>query len=380
MVELSLIIPTFNEAENIALVIPKVISKLQHNNINFEIIIVDDNSPDLTWKIAKELFINDSRVKVIRRFGSKDLSTAVLTGMGNANGKYLGVMDADCQHDESILPEMLAAIKENDIVVGSRLVENGSYGGFKASRKLISQGATWMAKKILNVKISDPMSGFFIISRDIFENTASRINPRGFKILLEFISINSNLRIKEIGFTFKERMHGQTKLSAYVMQHFILSLFDLWFGNYFSLRFVKYSIVGLSGIVVNLFGQWIGQELFQWKLNANAGYLVPSFAIALGFELSVFSNYFLNNRWTFYESTKKGLAHIAGILKFNLVSLAGFLIQISVWRFLLGYFSQFFPDFFPSAITYICNFAGIISATIWNYYLNRNLTWAIKGD
>ena len=377
MVDFSLIIPTYNEAENIPILVPRVISVLEPSGYSFEILVVDDDSPDLTWKIAKECFKNDNRVKVIRRFGEKDLSASVLSGMGSAEGKYLGVIDADLQHDETILPKMIAAMEDHDFAVGSRKM--GSYGEWSKRRRFISEAGAFISKLFINAKLSDPMSGFFIIRKDRFEEVSADVNPRGFKILLELVARVKNPRIAEIGYEFRNRMHGSTKMSGKIIQNFIFSLFVLKFGKYISVRFIKHGLVGVVGVFVNLIGQWIGQEAFGWKGTGPVyeSYFLPSLAVALGYGLSVINNYVLNNIWTFREKKIRGMGHIPGFLKYNLVTLGGFIIQISVWRFFLGFFQANFPFFLPELMTYFCNLIGIAAATTWNYFLNKSFTWSI---
>ena len=177
---ISLIIPTYNESENIRLLIPKLIQLFTENQMNFEIIIVDDDSPDLTWKVAKKISEKDSRVSFIRRISERGLSSAVMTGMASAKGFYLGVIDADLQHDETIIPMMIKKLETCELVIGSRRIGEGSYGEMSFFRRLISKAATLMAKIFLPINITDPMSGFFIVKKEIIDEILKEINPLGF--------------------------------------------------------------------------------------------------------------------------------------------------------------------------------------------------------
>jgi dolichol-phosphate mannosyltransferase len=378
MTTFSLILPTYNESENIQKLIPILFELFSKENIEAEIIVVDDDSPDLTWKVAMQLSEIYPSLHVIRRFHNKGLSSAVLAGMEVAKGKYLGVMDSDFQHDEKILPKMIKALEEYEIVVGSRVVEEGGYGEWGLFRELMSQFATFLAKLILPIQVQDPLSGFFVLRREVYEEVSPLVNPRGFKILLEFLARKRKLKVKEIGYIFRNRLAGQTKMSRAVIQDYLIALLEIRFGNIISLTFIKYCIIGTTGVVVNLIGQKIGIEFLNLSQHdyRNLGYELPSLAVGFGFFLSIINNYFLNNLWTFKEIQKKGLKeNLFGFLIFTLIALVGFLVQISVWRYSMGIILYIFPNLESTYLTYICNFFGIVVATIGNYYLNKNITW-----
>lgn len=378
MPQFSLILPTYNEKENLILLLPKLIALFKSKKIDYEIIIVDDDSPDLTWKWFQNKEKEFPSVRLIRRIHEKGLSSAVLTGMASSQGEYLCVMDADLQHDENILPEMIVQLSSSDIVIGSRRVENGNYGEMSPVRRFISYSATLLAKILLPLPTTDPMSGFFAIRREIFETTKSKINPRGFKILLEFLGRTKDLKVSEVGYSFRKRNHGETKLSSSVIQQYLIALFELRFGSFVSIEFIKYGITGLSGVFVNLGGQFLYNNVLAINVveQIQSAISLPSGAIVFGFELSVLTNYLLNNVWTFSDRRNVGfLDNMIGFLKFNVISLLGFLIQFSTWFFLVKYFQIHYPDFLPYRLTYMGNIVGILLATATNYFLNRNFTW-----
>ncbi len=380
MIDFSLIVPTYNEKENISILLPKLVDLFSKNAIKFEIIVVDDDSPDLTWRSAKALADKDDRIRVIRRTNKKGLSSAVIDGMGAAKGNALGVIDADMQHDENILPRMISDLKEYDMIVGSRVAEEGGYGEWGFFRRLMSKSATLLAKIFLPIPVGDPMSGYFVIKRELFEEVAPLINPRGFKILLEFLGRKKGIKAKEIGYVFKTRVHGETKMSSSIIQNYMIALYDIRFGKYISLTFLKYGVTGIIGIFINLFGQYFATEILNF--NGEGGivyksYFKPSLAVVFGFELSVLSNYILNNIWTFSEVQMRGFTNnIFGFLKFNLISIIGLVVQLSVWRLTLEILQTTFPNFLPEYATYISNLFGILLATAGNYFLNKNFTWA----
>ena len=249
--DISVIVPTYNESENLPILLERLGAAL--SDLNHEVVIVDDNSPDGTWRIAESLAATYPQIKVIRRVDAKGLSSAVTTGMLQSRGQVLAVMDADLQHDESILPEMYhqVANKGHDVAVGSRETEGGSYGEWSTSRKLVSFGAKLLAKWALGPQVKDPMSGFFAISREYFQKTVEKVNPSGFKILLEFLSRGTNPSTVEVGYTFRKRIYGETKLNAGIAIEYVLALIDLRFGWLIPNRFVKFGMVGISGSLLN---------------------------------------------------------------------------------------------------------------------------------
>lgn len=378
MIELSVIVPTFNEKENIIPFLEEIETILKSINVVYEIIFIDDNSPDNTWKVIEKLSENNPNLKLIRRFQERGLSSAVIRGMETAKGKYFLIMDVDLQHDPKIIPQMLNEIQTNDVVIASRNHKHGSYGNFSNCRRKLSLLANYLSQKILSYSISDPMSGYFMIKKEIFYTLAPRLNPRGFKILLEILGKSKNLRIAEVGYSFRTRKYGKSKLNINVIESYFLGLLEIVFGNLFSVLFTRYALVGISGVFVNLTGQWIGNLLLNETSHdyLKKGYFLPSLAVAFGFLLSVIHNFYWNNVWTFVNVKKQTWSEIiSGFFIFLLVSGFGFFIQISVWRYSHSLLSSTFSS---SYLTYFCNLFGIFAATIGNYYLNKNLTWKIK--
>lgn len=365
-VDLSIIIPTYNEADNIPVLVGRLYEILK--DTNFEVIVVDDNSPDKTWQIVQSMATDYPGLKSIRRLDAKGLSSAVVTGMQESGGDVLAVMDADLQHDESILPDMLQTIidEQLDICVGSREAPGGSYGEWSLKRRFISYGASLLAKFAVGDNIKDPMSGFFAIRRSYFEETISKINPSGFKILLEFAARGSNPKVKEIGYTFRTRVHGETKLNSSIAVEYLLALIDLKFGWLIPNRFVKFGMVGITGSMVNFFGFALLQAL---------GFSLPA-AIIIGIELAIIWTYVGNNFFTFTPFTYRGSKFFKGLAIYNIVSVYGLVIQFSVvdsllsnWRFLAG-----------NLITlYLVYLVGVLFGAVGNYFLHSNYTWQRLG-
>lgn len=351
---LSLILPTYNEAENIPELLPKIKQVLK--KVPHEIIIVDDNSPDETWRVAQELAQSAEDVHVIRRVDRRGLSSAVIDGFLAAKGDVLMVMDADGQHDMGKLSELYEAAQKNKgIAIGSRYVKGGSIGEWDEQRYFMSRMATGMAKKLCKVQVHDPMSGFFAIHRSVFEEVLPRLNPKGFKILLDLlVHVPKSTKTKEIPFTFGTRAHGESKLSRRVQIEFLEYLYDVVFGKYIPLAFVKYCLVGSLGVVVNV----IAFQLFSQVLSF-------SMAVVAAIETAIISNFWMNNVWTFSHVQLRGKAIIVGLIKFNAACAVGGLANYAISTYL---FAHGVPGM-PAVII------GAFTSVLWNYTMNRIFTW-----
>ncbi len=222
---LSIIIPTFNEKENIEKLIPQVFGQLLAANMEGEVIVVDDNSPDGTADAA-EAFSERFNVRVVRRPGKMGLSTAVLEGFRQSNSPFLCVMDADHSHNPEAIPRMFKVLMRQgaDVVIGSRHVPGGSIVGWPFHRKLVSKGAKLLARPITNVK--DPLSGFFMVKREALEGV--ELNPRGYKILLEILAKGNIHRVEEVPINFRNRRHGKSKLRKGEFWNYLRHSIGLW--------------------------------------------------------------------------------------------------------------------------------------------------------
>jgi dolichol-phosphate mannosyltransferase len=360
MPQLSLIIPTYNESKNIPVLVERLSQCLL--NIDKEVIIVDDNSPDKTWEVARNLSLTYPWLRVIRRIHDRGLSSAVLAGFAVAEGDCLVVMDADLQHDEQIIPQFFEAFLGGaDIIVGSRKVEGGGIENWSITRKFISWVATIMAKIALRHSISDPMSGFFALREEVYRSYKDEINPKGFKILLEFLARAKHSNIKEIGYTFKNRIHGESKLSSKVIIEYLKALYELSLGNFIPVRFLKYAIVGFTGLIVSnciLFFCLRYLELSKAK------------SIAASIEISIITNFFLNNYWTFKENQlKQAWPLLRGIITFHAICLSGAIINQAI---ALKFSAH------NEMNLYLANALGYSIAAIWNYAINVGITWKTK--
>jgi len=225
----SIVIPTYNERENIIELLKRLKELLTGRD--YEIIVVDDDSPDKTWQVVEEYAEDHPEVSCLRRTADRGLSPSIVSGFNRAHGDYLAIMDGDLQHDETCLPGILDAAENADLVLGTRYAEGGEIEGWPLMRKLGSRGATWLAKAFLGIRVSDPMSGFFVIRKSAYDRISSALNPQGFKILLELLYLLSmhfpEVKIAEYGIRFRLRVAGQSKMGLAVVLQYLNSLYKL---------------------------------------------------------------------------------------------------------------------------------------------------------
>ena len=370
----SVITPTFNEAENVGPLIDLLHTALAE--IPYEIIVVDDDSPDRTWERAENKAADDPRVRVIRRFGDPGLSQAVLAGMAAARGDVLAVIDADMQHDETRLPVMIAEITSGraDVVVGSRAAEGGSYGDWSSSRRFVSWVATLIARLLLRVPVTDPMSGFFAVSRQTYRRVGPNINPQGFKILLEFVGRRgSDLRITEVGYTFRNRTAGETKMSPSVIRSYLIAVFELRLGRQLKPQFVLYALVGASGLVVNLAVFFVAELVDLGSVDVGFDREIR-WSLLLGIVVSILWNFALHNSITFWERRFRGPRVVVGLALFTVVSTIGIVIHVSIFQFLET--NRWGNDILGVSLARLLHDGiGLFVALISNYFLNVNYIW-----
>src|ERR1700726_4811307 len=251
--QLSVIIPTFNERDNVTTLLRRLEAAL--TGVAWEAIFVDDKSPDGTWDVLRNLARSDPRVRCIRRINRRGLSGACIEGILASSAPCAAVIDADLQHDETQLPKMLGLLEtgETALGIGSRYIQGGSADSFNKQRAGASQLATEVAKRVLRVGIADPMSGFFMIRRDRFEELAPQLSTQGFKILLDVVATGrGELRVVEIPFTFGSRLHGEGKLHSMVALDFLGLVLAQLTHDAVSLRFLLFAMVGSIGLFVHL--------------------------------------------------------------------------------------------------------------------------------
>jgi len=355
----SLIVPTYNERENLPILVKKIHETLS-NYCDYEIIVVDDNSPDQTWKIAEELS-KQYPIKVIRRKGKLDLSSAVAEGFKHANGKILGVIDADLQHPPEILPTLIEEIKNGkDIAVASRYTKGGKIEGWGLTRKIVSKGARFLAKILVPQArvVKDPLSGYFVLKREVIEGI--ELKPVGYKILLEILAKGKYEEAAEIPMTFGTRNNGKSKLTLKEYINFIKHLYRLSETIGEAVKLIRYMVISILAILVNM---------FIYLILTKYLYINYVYSSILSLETMILFSFALSEIWVPKTKIKKPTNIIVRGIKYNTLCLGGILINISI----LWLFTNILNIHYL-----ISNFFGATGAAIWNYAMNIWLTWKTK--
>jgi dolichol-phosphate mannosyltransferase len=355
--QLSVVVPTFNERDNVTVLYRRLDATLK--DISWEVVFVDDNSPDGTWEVVRGLARQDSRVRCIRRIGRRGLSGACIEGILASSAPYAAVIDADLQHDETQLPKMVGLLQrgEAELVVGSRYIEGGSADSFGKGRAGVSALATEVAKRVLKVEIADPMSGFFMIRRDRFEQLAPQLSIQGFKILLDIVATaQGKLRTTEVPFTFGSRQHGESKLDSMVALDFLGLVLAKLTHDVVSLRFLLFAMVGSIGLVVHLVALFVALRFFDAPFAE---------AQAIGALVAMTSNFILNNFLTYRDQRLKGFAILRGLLLFYLVCSVGLFANVGVA----------FSVYDQEPIWWLAGAAGALMGVVWNYAMSGLFVW-----
>lgn len=353
--ELTIVVPTFNECGNVEPLLARLETALC--GIAWEVVYVDDDSPDGTAAKVRALARTDPRIRCLQRIGRRGLSSAVIEGMLASSAPYLAVIDADLQHDERLLPQMLAALKTQDfdVVVGSRHVAGGSVGDWDRRRVTISGFAARLARLVVAAELTDPMSGFFMLSRPAFERTVRRLSGQGFKILLDlFASTPVPFRFTELPFVFGRRQYGESKLDSLVVWEYLMLLADKLAGGYVPARFISFAAVGTSGVAVHFFTLFCALQAVAFPV-----------AQALATIVAMTSNFTLNNFLTYRDRRLAGMRFVAGLASFYAVCSLGAVANV-------GIASAAFADHYA---WWVSGLAGAAVGVVWNYAVSSVLTW-----
>jgi dolichol-phosphate mannosyltransferase len=353
---LSIVIPTYNESENIVPLVRQIAAALK--GYDYEVVFVDDNSADGTAETIERLSAGYP-VRVIVRKDEKGLASAVVHGINNSTSEYVLVMDADLQHPPEVIPALIEKARSGvDVVIASRYVQGGGCQDWGLIRRIISRGALGLAHLFLPATrpVNDPMSGFFMFNRRVVDGIV--LKPAGYKILLEVLMEGNIESVTEVPFTFVNRSGGESKLNARQQIEYLKHLYSLMRRTGELVRFLKFCLVGLSGVLVNLGILWILTEFGGLPYQASA---------VISIEASIISNFILNDYFTFPQRRIPGIRHFFNRLwKFNVVSLAGAAINYGI----LMLFTE------VAGVYYIVSqLIGIIVATLWNYLVNTSWTW-----
>jgi len=355
--ELCVVVPTFNEADNIARLIGRLAETLE--GIEWEAVVVDDESPDGTAEVVRRIAATDRRVRILKRMGRRGLSSACLEGMLATAAPVIAVIDADFQHDEALLPAMLETLQSEDLdlVVGSRFVAGGGTGTWSAQRLKASRLASRVSHLLLNVDLADPMSGYFVIRREALEPAIPHVTGVGFKILLDLVASSPRaLRIRELPYEFRERRAGESKLDLFTAWQFLMMLWDKRFGRLMPARFISFSLVGAVGVAVH----FVILSLLFGALSVN--FVAAQATAAVG---AMTGNFLLNNVLTYRDQRLRGLEMLRGWITFTLACGIGAVANVGIAAALF----RGDVGWFLSAL------AGVVVGAVWNYAATAFYTW-----
>lgn len=360
LLDLAVVIPTFNEKGNVPVLIARLDQALA--GINWEAIFVDDDSPDGTADAVREIARIDRRVRVIQRIGRRGLATACIEGMCATAAPAVAVIDGDLQHDETILPDMLAALRAEpalDIVVGSRFVAGGGTGDWDRDRVAKSALATRLSQRVLNVGLTDPMSGFFMVRTDVLRARAPHLAGIGFKILLDIMAAGDRpLQYRELPYVFRIRTEGESKLDHVVALEYLIALYDRRFGKLVPVRFAMFSAIGVIGVGIHM------GVLALFYLVAGTTFLLGQIAATV---VAMTFNFLLNNALTYRDRRLKGWRQLLdGWVSFCVVCSVGAVANVGVAAFLYDFH---YGAWAASAL------AGVFVGAVWNYALSSRFVW-----
>jgi dolichol-phosphate mannosyltransferase len=354
--ELTIVVPTFNEKANIPLLVERLAQLL--TSCDWEVIFVDDNSPDGTAAAARAIGASDSRVRCIRRIGRRGLAGACLEGMLASQARYVAVMDADLQHDEGLLVPMLEALRAGraDVAVASRYLYGGSAAGLSKQRSRVSRGSNTLVRLLLGIDLTDPMSGHFMIRRDALEAIAPSLSTQGFKILLDILATaRGSLRTTELPSTFRERQHGESKLDSKIALDFAALVTAKLTNDAVSARFLLFCMVGLTGIGIHL-------SILSALLITNLSFGAAQAFATIG---AIAWNFVLNNLFTYRDQRLTGWHFVTGLIRFQVICAIGAISNVGIATWIYDYDETW----------WIAGLGGALIGTVWNFVVSAALVW-----
>ncbi|HWZ89374.1 MAG TPA: glycosyltransferase [Polyangiaceae bacterium] len=365
-IRLSLVIPTFNEAHNVGHLLAQLGALFEPVlGQAYELVVVDDDSPDRTWAVALELAQSDPRIRVVRRQGERGLSTAVIRGWQVARGEILGVMDADLQHPAEVNLGLLGEIERGaTLATASRHVAGGGVSNWSLARRVLSRGAQLLGLLMLPAvlgRLSDPMSGYFMLRREGIADV--ELDPLGYKILIEVLARGNIRWIGEVGYVFRERVEDQSKVTWRLYVQYLRHLLKLRIATLPNSRFLKFCLVGGSGVLVDMGLLYLLSDPHALGMGLTRSKILAA-------ETAILTNFLLNDVWTFRDLTGKrpgGWPRVRRFLGFNAICSFGLALNVLLLNLLFN---------FAKVDRYVANAIAIVAVTGWNYWLNRKLNWA----
>lgn len=355
--ELTIVVPTLNERDNVG-PLTKRLDRLL-DGIEWEAVFVDDDSADGTAERLRKLGRTDRRIRCIRRVGRRGLSSACIEGILSSSAPYVAVIDGDLQHDEKLLPHMLELLKRQptDLVIASRYLPSGAADGLSAQRRRLSRAGVWLARVLLKSDISDPVSGFFMIRREIAESVASRLSGVGTKILIDLLASSPRpLSVIELPYRFRGRSSGSSKLDWLTVFEYLALLAEKASGRYVPSKFLLFGLVGASGMVVHL-------AVLRILLAAVGAGFVGAQSLATA--TAMIWNYFLNNSLTYREYRLVGWRALRGLISFMAACALGAVINVLVARDLYALTEMWL----------LAGAGGAAVGALLNYALTSMFTW-----
>jgi dolichol-phosphate mannosyltransferase len=359
--DLSVVIPTYEERENV----PELLRRLDValEGLRWEVTFVDDDSPDETAELVREISLTDRRVRLVHRIGRRGLSSACIEGMMASSANCIAVMDADMQHDETLLPRMLERLRQEslDVVVGSRNAMGGSMGHFSSKRVLLSRVGERVSRAVCRCELSDPMSGFFVVRRSYLLEVVRELQGNGFKILVDMLASSARpVRLGELGYEFRARTNGESKLCLHTGVEYLLLVLNKLSGGVLPVRFAAFALVGAIGLATHLVV--LAAMLYGLHLHFIA-------AQAIATTVAMVENFFLNNLITYRDRSLRGLRRLTGLTSFALACSCGALANVMIAHSLYVTGLQW----------YVAGIAGTMISAVWNYSVTNLFTWQTPG-
>jgi len=355
--ELAVIVPTLNERDNVA----RLVDLLEQALVGeaWQVVFVDDDSSDGTLDELHRLARERANVSVLHRVGRRGLSSACIEGMLATTAPFLAVMDADLQHDETLLPRMLRLARDdgNEIVVGSRFAEGASAAGLSSpAREMVSRVGNALSRLVTRAPLTDPLSGFFLLRRTLLDRVVHALSGTGFKILLDIFASSPTVpRYAELGFTFRSRTAGESKLDTQVIWEFGMLLADKTLGRWLPVRFILFVMVGLLGVGVHL-------AVLGGLLHLSVPFLWSQAAATI---VAMTSNFTINNSFTYRDRRRKGMKFLTGLLSFYLICAVGAVINVRIAELV-----------FEQGVHWaLSGFLGAVVGSVWNFGVSSTITW-----
>ncbi len=355
-IELVVVVPTFCERDNVAELVKRLHDALE--GIRWEAIFVDDDSPDDTAAVVRAIGSYNRRVRCVQRIGRRGLSSACIEGMLASAAPVIAVMDADLQHDETQLPVMLKRIRDEgaDLVVATRYAADRGVDTWDPSRVKMSLTATRLSRFVHDRNVSDPMSGFFMLKRELLESVLRDLSAVGFKLLLDILAtVKGPITIREVPYTFRNRSHGHSKLDSLVLWDFGMLLLDKSLGRLIPARFVAFGLVGGSGILVHMA---VAAVLIGGQLSFVLAQTIATVS-------AMVFNYSVNNILTYRDLRRSGFTWFTGLISFATACSFGALLNVAIATYFYG----------KDAPWMLAAFGGVLVGAVWNYAVAARWTW-----